>query len=121
MKYTEAQLKRALVEALPEKLTVFVGTGGFGVCGRTYFLWKGERGSNRSILNTEWPAIVGMVEDKCFLSDRRIRTMDEDEFFQYQLRLVELAPLGQSSCAKWQTRAEAFADIGAIEVKEESK
>jgi hypothetical protein len=109
MKHTEEQLKRALVDALPDKLTY-----------HQFFRIVGWKWENRSVTPHEWPAIVGMIED---------RLMDE-QWHNYRdtVRLITLGGVRLISqyakcdlSAKWQTRAQALADIGAIKVKEESK
>jgi hypothetical protein len=53
MKHTEEQLKRALVDALPDKLTY-----------HQFFRIVGWKWENRSVTPHEWPAIVGMIEDR---------------------------------------------------------
>lgn len=111
MKYTEDQLKNALVRALPDSLFIDVDYGASNIPRWTDFQF---------VTPHEWPAIVGMIED---------RLMDE-QWHNYRdaVRLITLGGVRLISqyakcdlSAKWQTRAQALADIGAIEVKEESR
>lgn len=109
MNHTEQQIQRALVCALPDKLT-----------GEGPHYWHEDGTIKRRVTNEEWPAIVAMVEDG--LTDSQ------------QSNYIDAlsVPLGVSRrfernsaedfklmTAWWPARAQALADIGAITVKEE--
>ena len=107
MKYTEEQLQRALVEALPEKIYIRHNAKH---CVLPPYLWVGEF---RSVTPYEWPAIVGMVEE----------TLGVYQMHDYTQRLAQGSQTYSEGAAmvckaKWPIRAQALADIGAITVKE---
>ena len=118
MNYTEPQLQSALVRALPDKLESDI-IRHRAVLSVWWLLPDGT--GDRPVTPHEWPAIVGMVEDGL--------TQDEtsDQYLAYWTALEQ-----RSKCtnydlagearkvisAKWQTRAAALADIGAIKVEE---
>lgn len=104
MKYTEEQLKRALVQALPDYL---------GLTFHDIPVWLD--GNQETVTDREWPTIVGMVEN----------SLNETEMFQYQekrkLRSYDGKGMWHLSSIlrhSWQQRARILADIGAIKVEE---
>lgn len=101
MKHTEEQLQAALVRALPEKL---------GIDGGAF--WKDY--SMRNVTPHEWPAIVDLVKDG----------LTEEQWLEWERAMASLlksrgsTPLTIAIAkAKWQTRAQALTDIGAIKVE----
>lgn len=101
----EDQLKAALVRALPEKLESHTNDEAL-----PYYSWREQFDGQTNVFVTphEWPAIVGMVEDR--LTDEQktdyIRAVNKGDFSYRRLTF-----------AKWQTRAAALADIGAITIE----
>lgn len=118
MNYTEEQLKSALVRALPEKLRTTEIIDGNGIRAlfkqlRTVHVWVGD---GSVVTPHEWPAIVGMVEDG--LMDEQIWQV-ESLVVDYHVApnafpLFSRSEVIKSRRAKWTTRAQALADIGAI-------
>lgn len=111
MKYTEKQLKDALVRALPDRLTNKTGFGSV--------MWHPkEMGS--LVTDHEWPAIVGMVEDG--LTDEQWKNQWLDAIaecggFDMKMPWDYTGVIGVQRL-KWQTRAQALAEIDAITVEE---
>lgn len=104
MTYTEEQLQSALVLALPKKLYME-----FAPC------WK----TGGIVRETEWPAIVGMVEDG--LTDEQIWQV-ESLVVDYHVApnafpLFSRSEVIKSRRAKWTIRAQALADIGILVIK----
>jgi len=98
MKYTEEQLKRALVEALPDRLStdVYLETM------EDYFFWT-EKGSQ--VTEHEWPAIVGMVEDD----------LTREQHADYMMLLTSSVKEIRD-VFKWQIRTEALINIGFLKL-----
>ena len=111
MKYTEQQLKSALVRALPERLE-------YNVAG-DLILWK--MAHSPVVTPHEWPAIVQMVEDK--LTDVEWDRYDSARHFhlsrKYGFNLAENRLHFMRVFSGQEFRAQALADIGAINVEEE--
>ena len=99
MKYTEEQLKRALVEVLPERIALTKV--------RSLAFWI-DNDDQPYVTPHEWPAIVGMVEDK----------LSEDQLICYahKLSVASFALQKQSIVAKWQIRTEALINIGILKL-----
>jgi len=125
MKYTEQQLKSALVRALPEKLTAHHDDCRCLLCSaylpaepRPYYVW-GKDGD--LVTPHEWPAIVGMVEDR--LTDVEWDRYDSARHFhlsrKYGFNLAENRLHFMRVFSGQEFRAQALADIGAINVEEE--
>ena len=116
--YTESQLQAALVRALPEKLTHDADFNRFHwLEGDGKVVWP-------VVTPHEWPAIVGMVEDG--LTEFQCGKYGDalQEAVNYHCVGVvsgydhQLKSLAKITCAKWQHRAAALADIGAITVED---
>jgi len=104
MKYTEEQLKAALVRALPDKLRIRKASqyGQTESC-----VWKEN---DYKVTQYEWPYIVSLVEDG--LTDEQkiaylgaVAPKEDRKFYLCSILL-----------AKWPARAQALADIGAITI-----
>jgi hypothetical protein len=105
MKYTEDQLKAALVRALPEHLSNDTYTA---LNDEQIYCWSGM--GYATVTPREWPAIVGMVEDE--LTDKQTWQVED---WIVENSDAHRAPL----TAKWTIRSTALADIGAITVDEQ--
>ena len=92
MKYTEEQLKQALVDALPDRLSTDV-----------YLETMEDYGSQ--VTEYEWPAIVGMVEDDL------TREQHADYMMLLTSSVKEIRDI-----FKWQIRTEALINIGFLKL-----
>ena len=102
----EHPVKAALIRALPDKVIARLPFSCVG-CRRT-IEWRHE---NYPVTPHEWPAIVGMVEDK-------LNEADKEKYVHHLHKGSNKINVAAWHCAfaKWMQRAQAIADIGAIKV-----
>lgn len=107
MNYTEEQLKAALVRALPNELIAI---------GKPTLCWVNEAWPY-PIRKTEWPAIVGMVEDgltdEQFAKYESARHLCIESKYGHDLTDIEFARIYNGQ----EFRKEALADIRAITIQ----
>lgn len=111
----EEQLKRALVRALPDKL-------GIDTDFHNAAYWKSQVNEcSYYVTPHEWPAIVQLVEDNLTYEQRKKypALVWRNENVQHLISTLPAEVRAVCIFAKWPVRAQALADIGAIEIKED--